>query len=141
MLPVLGATVPPPYGAVQPDSVPLWPTSPEEPGTLVANGSGTLSGRLNVDAGRYQVWIKGGGGRPLHVSVDGREVGAPRQLNTPGQWLPAGRIELESGEHEVTLQRPGGGLEPGNKRQRLGRRNRARDRGRAAPRHAAPVGG
>ena len=74
-----------------------------------------MSGRLNVHAGRYQVWIKGGGGRPLHVSVDGREVGAPRQLNTPGQWLPAGRIELESGEHEVTLQRPGGGLEPGNK--------------------------
>ncbi len=114
MLPVLGATIPPPYGAVKPDSVPKWPRSPDEPGTLITAGSGTLSGRLVVDAGSYHVWIKGGGGRPLRVSVDGREVGAPRQHNTPGQWLPVGRIHLENGEHEVTLHRPGRGLEPGN---------------------------
>jgi hypothetical protein len=113
-LPLLGATFPPPYGATQPDLAPLWAISPEEPGTLITNGSGLLAGRLTVGAGTYDVWIKGGGGRPLHVSVDGRETGAPRQLNTPGQWLPAGRVRLEAGEHEIALRRPGAGLEPGN---------------------------
>jgi hypothetical protein len=60
------------------------------------------------------VWVKGGGGRPLHLSVDGREVGAPNQINTPGQWLYGGTVRLTAGSHEVTLDRHGRGFSPGD---------------------------
>jgi hypothetical protein len=121
LLPTVAATIPPPYGATRPTIVPRWgqwtddPTKDVTTSPLVAtNGQGILAGTLDVPAGSYAVWVKGGGGRPLHVSVDGRAVGVQRQINTPGQWLPFGRVELDAGEHDVRLLRPGAGLEPGN---------------------------
>jgi hypothetical protein len=115
-LPTVGATIPPIYGAVRPTVAPNWGVlpDPQDPGTLITNGQGVLAGRLSVGAGPYEVWVKGGGGRPLRVSVDGHAVGAQRQINTPGQWLPIGRVTLPAGSHELRLSRPGAGLEPGN---------------------------
>jgi hypothetical protein len=113
MLPTLGVTVPPIFGATRPERR-RWVVSPEAPGTVITNGHGVISGHLTVPAGTYEAWVKGGGGRPLIVSVDGREVGSQRQINTPGQWLPMGRVTLDAGRHEVELRRPGAGLEPGN---------------------------
>jgi hypothetical protein len=115
-LPTVGVTVPPIYGATRPDVVPNWAPSPDpqDPGTLITNGQGIVAGRLRVGAGAYEVWVRGGGGRPLRVSVDGRLVGAQRQLNTPEQWLPIGRVTLPAGTHRVSLRRPGAGFEPGN---------------------------
>jgi hypothetical protein len=115
-LPTVGATIPPIYGATRATITPNWAVSPDpqEPGTLITNGQGVLAGTLTVGAGNYEVWVKGGGGRPLRVAVDGRDVGAQNQLNTPGQWLPIGRVALPAGAHELRLTRPGAGLQPGN---------------------------
>jgi hypothetical protein len=96
--------------------VPNWAVSPDpqDPGTLITNGQGALAGRLSVVAGAYEVWVRGGGGRPLSVAVDGRTVGSQSQINTPEQWLPIGRVTLSGGSHELRLTRPGAGLQPGN---------------------------
>jgi hypothetical protein len=121
LLPTVAAVTDPPYGATRPTTVPSWGRYNDDPTkdiarskTVATNGQGVLAGRLDVDAGTYEVWLKGGGGRALHVAVDGREVGVQQQINTPGQWLPFGRVELAAGTHELRLSRPGGGLEPGD---------------------------
>jgi hypothetical protein len=84
------------------------------PGAVGTRGHGWIAGRLTVRSGEHAVWIKGGGGRPLRVFVDGRKVGEQSQINTPGQWLPIGRVRLAAGTHDVKLVRPGAGFEPGN---------------------------
>jgi hypothetical protein len=121
LLPTVAAVTPPPYGATRPTRVPSWPRYNDDPSksitesqTVGTNGKGVLAGRLDVDAGTYAVWLKGGGGRALHVAVDGREVGVQQQINTPGQWLPFGRVELAAGTHELRLSRPNGDLTPGD---------------------------
>jgi hypothetical protein len=116
-LPTVGATIPPIYGAARATVTPNWAVAPDpqDPGTLITNGQGVLAGRLTVAAGRYEVWVKGGGGRVLHVSVDGRRIGSQRQINTPGQWLPFGAVALRAGSHRLELSRPGGGFGPGNR--------------------------
>jgi len=113
-LPTLGMTRPPIFGAQAPDRTPSWAPDADIPGAIVPNGQGRIAGRLTVPAGTYRVWLKGGSGRPLRVDVDGRSVGSQRQINTPGQWLPYGEVELAGGRHELDVFRPGGGLEPGN---------------------------
>jgi hypothetical protein len=113
MLPTLGVTVPPIYGATRPDRT-QWTRISYLPGAVGTDGHGWIAGRLTVRAGDYGVWLKGGGGRPLRVYVDGRKVGEQRQINTPGQWLPIGRVRLPAGSHDVKLVRPGAGFEPGN---------------------------
>jgi hypothetical protein len=121
LVPTLAVTNPPPYGATAPTEMPSWyrwtddPTADAAKSPLVAtNGAGTVAGKLDVPAGTYAVWVKGGGGRPLHVFVDNREVGAVRQINTPGQWLGYGRVTLDAGSHDIRLTRPARGFEPGN---------------------------
>jgi hypothetical protein len=113
MLPTLGTTVPPIFGATRPD-IRSWVPLPDQPGTVATDGKGVIAGRLRVRAGTYEAWVKGGGGRPLRVAVDGRAVGEQRQINTPDEWLPIGRVTLAAGSHEVRLTRPGAGFEPGN---------------------------
>jgi hypothetical protein len=113
MLPTLGTTVPPIFGATPPD-IRSWVPLPDPPGTVATDGKGVIAGRLSVGAGTYEAWVKGGGGRPLRVAVDGRAVGEQRQINTPDEWLPIGRVTLAAGSHEVRLTRPGAGFEPGN---------------------------
>jgi hypothetical protein len=113
MLPTLGVTVPPIYGATRPDRT-QWVKLGYLPGAVGTDGHGWIAGRLTVPSGEFAVWVKGGGGRPLRVLVDGHEVGEQRQINTPGQWLPIGRVRLPAGTHDVKLERPGAGFEPGN---------------------------
>jgi hypothetical protein len=113
MLPTVGVTIPPIFGAARPDAT-HWVISLEAPGTVTTDGHGAISGHLKVGAGEYEAWVKGGGGRPLRVVVDQKTVGQQRQVNTPGQWLPIGRVRLNAGTHKVELVRPGAGLEPGN---------------------------
>jgi hypothetical protein len=113
MLPTLGPTVPPIFGATRPDRT-QWVPLDDPPGAVGTDGHGWIAGRLTVRSGEHAVWVKGGGGRPLAVFVDGRKVGEQRQINTPGQWLPIGQVRLSAGSHEVKLVRPGAGLEPGN---------------------------
>ena len=45
------------------------------PGTVTPGTPGDSSGRVNVDGGRYRLWVRGGSGRALTVSVDGRAAG------------------------------------------------------------------
>jgi hypothetical protein len=85
-----------------------------DPGVVVPFRPGVASGALDLPAGRYRVWVRASTGRTLHVAVDGREIGAVRAVNTPGQSLLAGTVELPSGRHEVVLRRPGGDVYPGD---------------------------
>ena len=43
---------------------------------------------------------------PTSAFVDGREVGAADEINTPGQWVEVGEVKLSPGEHEIVLARP-----------------------------------
>jgi hypothetical protein len=113
-LPTLAARLPPLPGMTRPTRIPLWQWHADVPGAIVPAGQGILGGSLRLDGGAYRVWVRGGGGRPLAVAVDGRRVGAVQELNTPGQWLLIGEVELAPGSHAIELARPGGGLEPGN---------------------------
>jgi hypothetical protein len=112
-LPTVGVMIPPAFGTKRPDRTQWYPID-YLPGAVGTDGHGWIAGRLDVPSGEYAVWVKGGGGRPLGVFVDGRKVGEQRQINTPGQWLPIGSVRLVAGSHEVKLVRPGAGLEPGN---------------------------
>jgi hypothetical protein len=67
-----------------------------------------------TSGGRYRVWLKGSFGRPTRVYLDGRKVGEADEINTPGQWVQLGEIELRRGEHRVRLERPAAFPAPGN---------------------------
>lgn len=84
------------------------------PQTVTPGRPGRTSGRVAVRGGRYRVWVRGTTGRSLEVSIDGRPVGRATGVNTPGQWLVAGEVELRRGLRDVELLRPGGSLAPGD---------------------------
>jgi hypothetical protein len=66
-------------------------------------------------AGRYRVWLKGDFARPLHVSIDDRRIGeVSGQTGNEGNYAPPLEAALERGEHRLSLERPGGGLRPGD---------------------------
>jgi hypothetical protein len=113
-LPTIGTALTPAPGTVRPDRMPNWPPPLDDPSAAVPTGHGTISARLTLPAGTYRVWVKGGGGRPLAVSVDGRPTGAVQEVNTPGGWLMYGTVRVPAGTHTVTLTRPGADLKPGN---------------------------
>jgi hypothetical protein len=73
-----------------------------------------VTGSLSVSGGRYSAWLEGSLGRPVSVTIDGRRVGSAQGINTPGAWLRAGAIELGPGRHRIEVNRPTGGLAPGN---------------------------
>ena len=91
-----------------------WPDDPIRPGELLLGTPGSAAGTVTVRGGTYSVWVEGTFGRPMHVSVDGRHVGAAEGVNTPRAWLPAGTVRLPEGEHEIEVRRPPGNLEPGD---------------------------
>ncbi len=63
--------------------------------------------------GSYEVWLGGDVDRPLHVFVDGREIGAPsEQSGDDGNVINVGKVQLAAGKHLVTLLRYGGDLLP-----------------------------
>ncbi len=92
-----------------------WPPYTVHPGGYVAlKTPGLVHGRIDSPGGEQRVWLRGTTGRPLHVRIDGREIGAPHTVNSPGQWMEVGTVRLTRGRHEVELERPGGRPLPGD---------------------------
>jgi hypothetical protein len=85
------------------------------PGVVVPQAPGDPSGVVVLDEpGTYRVWLRGSTGRPVRISVDGREVGAASGVNTPQSWLEAGEVRLDAGRHEVRAVRGRGRLATGD---------------------------
>ena len=84
------------------------------PATVTPSRPGDVSGVIDVRGGAHDVWVRGTSGRELEISVDGRRIGIAQGVNTPGQWLPAGTVNLSPGRHRVTMLRGGGDLSPGD---------------------------
>ncbi len=86
-----------------------WPPNPGQAGSVFTAGPGRIQGKLTVTRpGDYRVWVQGDFPRPLHVWVDGHEVGAVSGANTPGQWLQAATVRLASGSHLVEVEKAPG---------------------------------
>jgi hypothetical protein len=92
----------------------LWVRNINAPGTVVPVSPGEMRVQRSTEGGRYRVWIRGSFGRPTSAILDGREVGAAHEINTPGQWVEVGEAELAPGEHEIALVRPDSKLGPGD---------------------------
>ncbi len=89
-------------------------TPTANPATVEPHVPGRARGELRAAGGRYRVWLRGSTGRTVRLSVDGREVGTARAVNTPEQWLHVAEVDLEPGRHDTDLLRPGGSLYPGD---------------------------
>jgi len=85
-----------------------WGADPEQPGAVITSTPGHIKGSLSVRGGHYAVWVQGDFPRPVHVMVDGREVGSVSESNTPGQWLKATSLYLKPGSHGVRLVKSSG---------------------------------
>jgi hypothetical protein len=86
-----------------------WPPDPVQAGSVFTSSPGHIEGQLTVKrAGSYRVWVQGDFPRPLHVSVDGHEVGTVSGSNTPGQWLQAATVHLPAGTHTVAVEKAPG---------------------------------
>ena len=86
-----------------------WPPDPVQAGSVFTSSPGHISGALAVKhAGSYRLWVQGDFPRPLHVSVDGHEVGTVSGSNTPGQWLQAATVRLAAGPHLVEVEKVAG---------------------------------
>jgi hypothetical protein len=92
----------------------LWVPNGNAPGTVVPVSPGEMRVQRRTRAGLHRVWIRGSFGRPTSVYVDGREVGAAHEVNTPGQWVELGELRLSAGEHDIALLRPDSKLGPGD---------------------------
>jgi len=91
-----------------------WPPLAWPEGVVEPRSPGEVEKRLMLRGGDYDVWVRASTGRRVTVSVDGRAVGGAKGLNTIGLWLPVGSTRLAAGDHLVRLERPGGGLAPGD---------------------------
>jgi hypothetical protein len=100
--------------ASAPDRPIGWPPLAAPPGVVEPKTPGVIEKSLPLRAGVYDAWVRASTGRDLNISVDGRRVGSVNSLNTQGQWLHAGSVRLDAGHHDVRLERPGGGLAPGD---------------------------
>jgi hypothetical protein len=92
-----------------------WPPDHEIPRTVDL----TVPGRADAmpafkDGGSYAIWVAASTGRTLQVELDGRTVGAVKAVNTNGEWLPAGTVDVRPGRHRVALVMPEGNLAPGD---------------------------
>jgi hypothetical protein len=97
-----------------PDRPDGWPPLAAPPGVVEPRTPGVVEHRVQIEGGTYDAWIRASTGRALHASVDGRRVGTANALNTQGQWQPAGTVKLGPGRHLLRLERPGGGVGPGD---------------------------
>ena len=94
---------------------PGWHPDPERPGQLLLTTPGVVRGEVTVHGGDYQTWVQGSFGRPMTVRVDGREIGSAKGIDTPRGWLRAGgQLRLSPGRHTIEVERPSGGLGPGD---------------------------
>jgi hypothetical protein len=92
----------------------LWVRNVSAPDTVVPVSPGEMRVQRRTEGGRFRVWIRGSFGRPTSAYVDGHEVGAAHEINTPGQWVEVGEVQLSPGEHEIVLLRPDSKLGPGD---------------------------
>jgi hypothetical protein len=85
-------------------------------GAIVAVSAGHAERQQTIPvAGRYDFFLHGSFGRPVNVSVDGRNVGtAAYQASYPGEWLLIGSRDLTVGVHRVEISRGGLSLHAGN---------------------------
>jgi hypothetical protein len=93
-----------------------WFPDPSDGNVLLARGPGKIEDSVGLRrAGTYDLWVEGSFRRDWRVLIDGKEV-APleRGLNSRQSAEEVARLELPAGRHVVTLERPGGSLEPGN---------------------------
>jgi len=94
---------------------PGWPLNGVTPATLTLSGPGQVRGTIDVrDPGRFTVWVRGDFPRRLRVQVNGRAVGSVLGINTPGEWLAAGAVDLAAGPTRVRAYAGGGTLRPGD---------------------------
>lgn len=93
---------------------PGWLEHPFIEGAVTTLTPGRAGADLFFRGGRYRVWVQGSFGREVRVLVDGKAVGGVHSVNTPGQWMDAGTVEVRRGRHEAELERSGGGLAPGD---------------------------
>jgi len=86
------------------------------PETVRAYGQGAIEGSISLPAsGVYDVSMPGSVGRPVSLSVDGRQIGKiGYQERYPGQYLHFATVRLGAGTHTVRLTRPAGDLHPGD---------------------------
>ena len=92
--------------ATRPQAVPL--------GYPPAHGSTEVTVRV-PQSGEYTAWLAGDWFGDASISVDGNEVGSRREeLNWPGLYTDLGTVQLDAGEHRVTLRNATGGWRPGS---------------------------
>jgi len=83
---------------------------------LEPDGPGVFTVRASVShRGAYRVWL-GGSLRPAAtLYVDGERIsGVRQQLNTPGNYLDFGPVELSAGPHAFSVRVGGPDLHPGS---------------------------
>lgn len=103
-------------GAAMPDG---W--SSYSPGTFSPSGSGSLSSELDVDPGRYEVWLGGEIFGALDIDVDGERFGTVRGVvNHGGAFERVGELELSGAPHELELAYGGTSWRPGSAAQPWG---------------------
>lgn len=86
-----------------------WGIDPSQQGAVVTNTPGHATGTVDVRSpGSYRVWVQGDFPAPVHIEVDGHEVGHASGSDTPGQWSPVATVTLAAGEHVLRALRPGG---------------------------------
>ena len=91
-----------------------WPPLAQPVGVVDPQSPGAVEKHLKMRGGTYDIWVRASTGRRVSVSLDGRDAGSADGLNSNGMWLPAGSAALSAGEHVVGLNRPNGGLAPGD---------------------------
>jgi hypothetical protein len=84
------------------------------PDTVVPFAPGQARETVAMRGGRYRAWVRGSSGRAIEALVDGRVVGALREVNSPGQWIDVGDVSVSGGRHRLELRRGGGSLRPGD---------------------------
>jgi hypothetical protein len=97
----------------------LWPRGwLHEPvsHSLQPTAPGTAVGHIRVPSSRrYELFLAGGFGRGLEVSVDGRHVGAAtEQLSGFISWTHVADVYLTAGVHRFEYTYPQAGLAPGS---------------------------
>jgi hypothetical protein len=85
-------------------------------GVIEATGAGRAMREQPIPAaGRYDFFIEGSFGRPVDVSVDGRQVASVAyQASYPAEWIEIASRRLSAGVHRFEITRGGISLHAGN---------------------------